>query len=167
MRAGIGYDVHRLEKGVPLILGGTNIPHGKGAVGHSDGDVVSHAVADAVLGAANLGDIGTHFPSGDRRWKGISSLVFLTRVAEEVRRRGFGFVHVDCTVVLQEPRIEPHVGAMKTAMAGALGIDDRQISVKATTTDFLGVIGEGRGIAAVAVATLSLPGSSTQGPDHS
>lgn len=159
IRAGIGYDVHRLKEGVPLVLGGARIPHEKGAVGHSDGDVLSHAVVDAVLGAAGLGDIGTHFPSKEKRWKGVSSLVFLAQVAEEIRQRGFSFVNIDCTVILQEPRIDRHVDRMKSAMADAMSIDVDQISIKATTTDFLGYIGEGEGIAAMAVATVFLPDS--------
>ncbi|MFQ6615220.1 MAG: 2-C-methyl-D-erythritol 2,4-cyclodiphosphate synthase [Fidelibacterota bacterium] len=159
MRAGIGYDVHRLEKGIPLILGGADIPHEKGAVGHSDGDVLCHAVVDAVLGAANLGDIGTHFPSEENQWKGVSSLVFLTRVAEAIRQKGYSLVNIDCTVILQNPRIDRHVGRMKGAMAHALSIDIHQISIKATTTDTLGFIGDEDGIAAMAVVTLSLPAS--------
>lgn len=159
IRAGIGYDVHRLKEGIPLVLGGTDIAYEKGAVGHSDGDVLCHAVVDAVLGAADLGDIGTHFPSDEEKWKGVSSLVFLTRVADEIRQRGFSLVNIDCTVILQKPRIQGHVARMKEAMAGALCIDGQRISIKATTTDFLGFIGEAKGIAALAVAIVSLPPS--------
>lgn len=149
--------MHPLKRGIPLTLGGIDIVHGKGAVGHSDGDVLSHAIVDALLGAADLGDIGTHFPSDEKQWKGVSSLEFLTRVADDVRRKGFTLENIDCTVILQEPRIRDYVDRMKEAMAHALSIDAQRISIKATTTDFLGFIGEGSGIAAVAVATLSVP----------
>jgi|TARA_B100000315_G_scaffold259178_1_gene314031 2-C-methyl-D-erythritol 2,4-cyclodiphosphate synthase len=155
VKTGIGYDVHQLKEGETLIIGGVKIPHEKGPVGHSDGDVLSHAVVDALLGAANLGDIGQYFPSADESLKGASSLTFLTRVAEEVRGKGIDIQHIDCTVVLQKPEILSFISRIKTAMSDALSIDVEKISVKATTTDHLGHIGKGEGISAFSIATIS------------
>jgi len=155
VKSGIGYDIHQLRKGETLIIGGVEIPHEKGSVGHSDGDVLSHAVVDALLGAANLGDIGQYFPSTDEALKGASSLTFLTRAAEEIRSKGFVIQHIDCTVVLQEPKISSFTSQMKTAMSEALSIDVEKISVKATTTDHLGDVGKGEGISAFSIATIS------------
>ncbi|MCH8010484.1 MAG: 2-C-methyl-D-erythritol 2,4-cyclodiphosphate synthase [Candidatus Marinimicrobia bacterium] len=155
IRVGIGYDVHRLEVGEKLVLGGVEIPFEKGSVGHSDGDVLCHAIVDALLGAANLGDIGQYFPSEDDTWRGVSSLIFLRKAAEEIRKKGFEIVHIDCTVVLQEPKIRSYISDIKSKMGEALEIENNCISVKATTTDFLGIVGLGEGVVTLSIATLS------------
>ena len=156
IRTGIGYDIHPLKAGETLILGGITIPFDKGPVGHSDGDVVCHALVDAILGAANLGDIGHYFPSENDRWKGASSLEFLRSTVSEIQSKGYQILNVDCTVILQEPKIRPSVPEMRSQLNQVLGINETQISIKATTTDFLGFIGRGEGIGAMAIATLSL-----------
>lgn len=155
IRTGIGYDVHPLESGEPLIIGGIEIPSEKGSVGHSDGDVLCHALVDALLGAGNLGDIGQYFPSDDETWKGVSSLEFLKSAAQEVRGKGFEILNVDSTVLLQEPKIGLHLPDMKARISGVLSMSEENVSVKATTTDFLGFVGRGEGIAALAVACVS------------
>ena len=153
-RAGIGYDIHRLAADRRLVLGGVAIEHPTGLVGHSDGDVLLHALMDALLGAANLGDLGRHFPSDDPAYAGASSLGLLTRVGALIREAGFAVASLDATVIAQAPRIAPHVGAMRDAIAGALGIESGRVSVKATTNDGLGVVGSGEAIAALAIALL-------------
>ena len=154
MRAGIGYDVHPFERGRPLVLGGTRIDHEAGLAGHSDGDVLTHAVIDALLGAAALGDIGSHFPSEDERYRDAASLDLLRRAVELVAAAGYRVANVDAIVVAEAPRLAPHIEAMRAALAGALGVDLGAVSVKATTADRLGAIGRGEGIAAFAVALL-------------
>ena len=154
MRSGIGYDVHAFEAGRPLILGGIAIEHSAGLGGHSDGDVLAHAVIDALLGAAALGDIGRHFPAGDPQWKDAVSLDLLRRAVELVRAAGFRVVNTDATVVAAAPMLAPHIGAMRTNLSEALGVDRSAVSVKATTTDGLGSVGRGEGIAALAIALL-------------
>ncbi len=149
-RAGIGYDIHRLAPDRRLVLGGVAIEHPTGLVGHSDGDVLLHAVMDALLGAAGLGDLGTHFPSGDPAYAGASSLGLLRRVAALVAGAGLVVASVDATVVAEAPRIAPHVAAMRAAIAATIGVDAGRVSVKATTTDGLGAIGAGEAIAALA-----------------
>ena len=153
-RAGIGYDIHRLAADRRLVLGGVAIEHPTGLVGHSDGDVLLHALMDALLGAANLGDLGRHFPSNDPAYAGASSLGLLTRVGALIREAGFAVASLDATVIAQAPRLAPHVGAMRDAVAGALGIESGRVSVKATTNDGLGVVGSGEAIAALAIAML-------------
>ena len=153
-RAGIGYDIHRLAADRRLVLGGVAIEHPTGLVGHSDGDVLLHALMDALLGAANLGDLGRHFPSDDPAYAGASSLGLLTRVGALIREAGLAVASLDATVIAQAPRIAPHVGAMRDAIAGALGIERGRVSVKATTNDGLGVVGSGDAIAALAIALL-------------
>lgn len=153
-RAGIGYDIHRLAADRRLVLGGVAIEHPTGLVGHSDGDVLLHALMDALLGAANLGDLGRHFPSDDPAYAGASSLGLLTRVGELIREAGLAVASLDATVIAQAPRLAPHVGAMRDAIAGALGIESGRVSVKATTNDGLGVVGSGDAIAALAIALL-------------
>ena len=152
LRVGIGYDVHRLERGLPLTLGGVPLAHDKGLRAHSDGDVLAHAIGDALLGAAGLGDLGAHFPDSDPTWRGASSLTLLETIAERLRDRGFAIVNVDSSVVAEAPRIAPHVAAMREALGRALAIDDSRISVKATTNEGLGALGREEGIAAWAVA---------------
>lgn len=154
MRFGIGYDVHRLVVNRKLILGGVEIPFVKGLMGHSDADVLCHAIADALLGAAALGDIGKHFPDADPRFKEISSLVLLKHVVDLVNGNRFKIVNVDSSVVLQQPKIGPHIRKMRENLAQALGIRLDQVSVKATTSEELGFIGMGDGAAVYAIASL-------------
>ncbi|HKY49985.1 MAG TPA: 2-C-methyl-D-erythritol 2,4-cyclodiphosphate synthase [Candidatus Limnocylindria bacterium] len=153
-RAGIGYDIHRLAADRRLVLGGVAIEHPTGLVGHSEGDVLLHALMDALLGAANLGDLGRHFPSEDPAYAGVSSLGLLKRVGALVREAGFAVSSLDATVIAQAPRLAPHVGAMRDAIAGALGVESGRVSVKATTNDGLGVVGSAEAIAALAIALL-------------
>jgi len=154
VRFGIGYDVHRLVTNRKLILGGVEIPYLKGLVGHSDADVLCHAFADALLGAAALGDIGKHFPDTDTRFKDISSLVLLRHVGGLVRSNNFEIINVDSTLLLQQPKINPYVKKMRENIAQALGLHMNQVSVKATTNEELGYIGMGDGAAAYAVASI-------------
>ena len=157
MRVGHGYDSHRLVEGRRLVLGGVELPFERGLDGWTDGDVVLHAVIDALCGAAGLGDIGTLFPPGDEAVRGISSLVLLERTAAVVRECGFGIVNIDTTVVTEEPRLAPHAAGMRRAMARALALPDERISVKAKTNERMGFVGRGEGIAAFAVVLLNSP----------
>jgi 2-C-methyl-D-erythritol 2,4-cyclodiphosphate synthase len=158
LRIGIGVDAHAFEDGVPLVLGGVGIDHPRGLAGHSDGDVIAHALTDALLGAAGLADIGALFPSGDERYRGADSLELLAEAFRLVRSRGFELVNADCVLIGQEPRIAPFREAMGARLAGALGVDVDRIGVRATTTDLLGFVGRGEGLAAHAVALLNRPG---------
>ena len=151
-RAGIGYDVHRRVEGRPLMLGGVRFESSWGLAGHSDADVLCHAIGDALLGAAALGDLGEHFPPGDPKWRDASSLDLLTRIAALLRGRGARIVNVDAMVLAEAPQLAPARAAMLANLARALGIDASQVSVKATTNEGLGAIGRGEGIAAWAVA---------------
>ncbi|HKP51100.1 MAG TPA: 2-C-methyl-D-erythritol 2,4-cyclodiphosphate synthase [Chloroflexia bacterium] len=153
-RVGFGYDVHRLVGGRPLILGGIEVPFDKGLEGHSDADVLLHALIDAILGAAGMGDIGTHFPSYDPTLKGISSLDMLSRVMVMVREAGWGVGNVDGTIVAQQPRLSPHTPRMKETIAKALGIEPERVNVKSKTTDGLGFTGTGEGMAAYCAVML-------------
>ena len=153
-RSGIGYDIHRLAADRRLVLGGVAIEHPTGLAGHSDGDVLLHALMDALLGAANLGDLGRHFPSDDPAFAGASSLGLLTRVGALIREAGFAVASLDATVIAQAPRLAPYIGAMRDAIAGALDIESGHVSVKATTNDGLGVVGSGEAIASLAIALL-------------
>ena len=155
LRVGIGFDAHALAEGIPLVLGGLELVHARGLVGHSDGDVIAHALIDALLGAAGIGDIGTLFPSGDARWEGASSLDLLARAYADVRAAGYELVNADCVLVGEEPRLAPHREEMRTALARALGVDPAAVAVRATTTDGLGFTGRGEGLAAHAVALLT------------
>lgn len=154
IRTGIGYDVHRFAPNRRLLLGGVEITHPLGLAGHSDADVLLHAIADAILGAAALGDIGHHFPPSDPRFKDANSRDLLTESVRLVRTAGFGIVNVDATVIAEVPRIGPHVPAMRAAIADCLGIKEGMISVKATTNEGMGFVGRAEGIAALAIATL-------------
>jgi 2-C-methyl-D-erythritol 2,4-cyclodiphosphate synthase len=154
MRIGVGYDVHRLVDGASLVLGGVTIPYEKGLAGHSDADVLLHAIADAVLGAAALGDLGAHFPDTDPDWEGADSQILLRRVAESAREAGFVPHNVDSTVVLEQPKLRPHVDAMRANVAECLDLSTGQVSVKATTNEGLGAVGHGEGAVAHAVCTL-------------
>jgi 2-C-methyl-D-erythritol 2,4-cyclodiphosphate synthase len=152
LRVGIGVDAHALEEGVPLVLGGVAIDHPRGLAGHSDGDVLAHALIDAVLGAAGLGDIGGLFPSGDARFHGADSLDLLREAYGQVRDAGWRLVNADCVLIGEEPRVAPHREAMRRALTAAIG--EGEVNVRATTTDRLGFTGRGEGLAAQAVALL-------------
>jgi len=153
-RCGIGYDVHRLVAGRKLVLGGVEIPHSAGLDGHSDADVLSHAIADALLGAIGSGDIGHHFPNTDESIRGISSLQILERTAALIGERKGRVVQIDATVIAEAPKIAPHIPAMREKIAKALGTAPENVSIKATTNERLGAIGRGEGIAAMAVGTV-------------
>jgi 2-C-methyl-D-erythritol 2,4-cyclodiphosphate synthase len=155
LRIGLGVDAHAFGEGVPLVLGGVRIEHSRGLVGHSDGDVVAHALTDALLGAAGLSDIGGLFPSDDERYRGADSLVLLAEAYASVRAAGYRLVNADCIVIGQEPRVAPHRDAMRERLAGALGVESATVNVRATTTDGLGFTGRGEGLAAQAVALLA------------
>lgn len=152
MRVGQGYDSHRFAEGRRLVLGGVEIPFEKGLIGHSDADAVAHAVTDALLGAVALGDIGTHFPPSDPRWKDADSIELLRSATALLTERNYQVVNVDVTVICEAPRIGPHTAAMRERLAEAIGIESDQVSVKATTNERMGWIGRGEGIAAMAVA---------------
>ncbi len=154
MRIGHGYDVHRLVEGRDLILGGVNIPYEKGLLGHSDADVLTHAIMDALLGAASLGDIGRHFPDSDERFRGISSLLLATEVASLLQKNGYRIENIDATVLAERPKLAPHIATMRQNLASALHITVDRINIKATTEEGLGFTGEGLGIAAHAVCLL-------------
>lgn len=154
MRIGTGYDVHRLGEGMPLWLGGVLVPHTHGLIGHSDADVLLHAVCDALLGAAALGDIGKHFPDTDPQYKGISSLKLLTHVGRLLKEQGYTVGNIDATIAAQRPKLAPYITQMRQNIADTIGIDITQVSVKATTTEHLGFEGREEGISAQAVALL-------------
>ena len=155
MRIGIGYDVHALADGRPLVIGGVTVPHARGLDGHSDADVLLHAICDALLGALALGDLGAHFPDSDPRWKGADSRALLRHVMTLVRARGYGVGNVDATVIAQAPKLAPFVAAMRDNVAADLGCDPSCVSVKATTTERLGFAGREEGIAAEAVVLVT------------
>jgi 2-C-methyl-D-erythritol 2,4-cyclodiphosphate synthase len=154
LRVGLGVDAHALVEGVPLVLGGVELESERGLAGHSDGDVIAHALIDAILGAAGMGDIGSLFPSGEAEWEGASSLDLLARAYAQVREGGFELANADCVLVGEEPRIAPVRGAMQARLAETLGVDPGTVTVRATTTDGLGFTGRGDGLAALAVALL-------------
>jgi len=157
IHAGIGYDVHPLVLGRKLVLGGVDIPHRKGLEGHSDADVLMHAICDAVLGTLGEGDIGHFFPNSDPRWHGAASKLFLQEAARQVIFRDGRIINVDATVIAQEPKLMPYAAAMKINIAEALGIHPKKVGIKATTNELLGFIGREEGIAAMAVASVDLP----------
>ncbi|MBP5515487.1 MAG: 2-C-methyl-D-erythritol 2,4-cyclodiphosphate synthase [Bacteroidales bacterium] len=150
IRTGIGYDVHRLDEGLQLWLGGVNVPHTKGLVGHSDADVLIHAICDALLGAAALGDIGQHFPDNDPAYKGIDSKILLDRTCTLLRNNGFEIGNVDAILCMQRPKVAPFIPAMRQTLADVMHIDTQDVSVKATTTEHLGFEGREEGISAIA-----------------
>ena len=156
-RIGHGYDVHALREGLRLVLGGIEIPHEKGCVAHSDGDVAIHAVCEALLGAAALGDIGLHFPDTSDDFKGIDSKILLQRVVALLRERGYEVGNIDCTIRMQRPKLRPHIDAMRAAMAEAMGVAVDRVSVKATTTERLGFEGREEGVSVSAVALIFRP----------
>ncbi len=153
-RSGIGYDLHRLAEGRKLTLGGIVVPFEKGPVGHSDGDALAHAICDALLGAAGLGDIGAHFPDTDPKWKSVSSLLFLEHTRKLLDQRSLRIIHIDAVVILERPKLGPHFPAMRAALAKSLGIEPEQINLKAKTNEGVGEIGRGEAIASHAIATL-------------
>jgi 2-C-methyl-D-erythritol 2,4-cyclodiphosphate synthase len=154
VRVGIGYDVHPFAEGRPLMLGGVHIEGEKGLSGHSDGDVLLHAVTDAILGACGLGDIGQHFPSDDPSYAGADSLELLRRISKLAQEYGYSVENVDAVVIAERPRLQPFIGRMRMRIASAVGLSEAQVSVKATTQDRLGAIGRGEGIAAMATALI-------------
>lgn len=155
IRVGMGYDVHKLTEGRDLILGGVNIPWEKGLLGHSDADVLIHAIMDALLGAAALGDIGKHFPDTDPAYKGISSVKLLVHVAGLLKENGYAVGNIDATIIAQKPKMAPHISQMRKNMAEALGITESKINVKATTEEGLGFTGSGEGISSQAICLLT------------
>ena len=157
MRVGMGYDVHRLVEGRDMIIGGVKIPYEKGLLGHSDADVLLHAISDALLGAAALGDIGKHFPDTDPAYKGISSLLLLQKVGELIEEKGFLIENIDATIIAQAPKRRPHIDTMRQNIANALGIAIEQVNVKATTEEGLGFTGSGEGISSQAICMLTSP----------
>jgi 2-C-methyl-D-erythritol 2,4-cyclodiphosphate synthase len=154
VRTGIGYDLHRLETGRKLIVGGIELPFDKGPMGHSDGDVVAHAMVDALLGAAGLGDIGTHFPDTDPQWKNANSLIFLEHTRKLLDEKRFEIEHVDAVVILERPKLGPHFPRMRDALAKSLGVDTAKIHLKAKTNEGVDAVGRGEAIASHVVATL-------------
>ena len=156
IRSGIGYDIHRFADGLKLILGGVEIAHARGLEGHSDADVLSHAIADALLGAIGAGDIGQHFPNTDESIRGISSMEILKRVGNLLAEKNARVVNVDATVIAEAPKLAPHGPAMRQNIAAAIGVSESDVSVKATTNEKLGPIGQGEGIAAIAIATVEM-----------
>jgi len=157
VRVGFGFDVHRLSEGRDCILGGIKIPHHKGPLGHSDADVLIHAICDALLGAAGLRDIGFHFPDTSAEFKSIDSKILLQRVVALLHEKGYSIGNIDCSLVLEQPKINPHIDAMKETLSKVIGIDAEDIAIKATTNEKLGFIGREEGVTAYAVALISKP----------
>lgn len=156
-RVGLGYDVHQLKEGRPLILGGVEIPHKTGLDGHSDADVLMHAICDAILGALGQGDIGSFFPPSDPQWKDAPSKIFLQEAANQIKKQNGQLINVDAMLIAEAPKIAPHISAMKNNIAAALGVKPGDIGIKATTNETMGFVGRGEGMAAHAVASIQLP----------
>tara|TARA_B100001123_G_scaffold201284_1_gene228442 strand:+ start:528 stop:1007 length:480 start_codon:yes stop_codon:yes gene_type:complete len=156
-RVGLGYDVHQLKEGRPLILGGVEIPHKTGLDGHSDADVLMHAICDAILGALGQGDIGSFFPPSDPQWKDAPSKIFLQEAASQIKKQNGQLINVDAMLIAEAPKIAPHIPAMKNNIASALGAKPKDIGIKATTNETMGFVGRGEGMAAHAVASIQLP----------
>ncbi|MCJ8210751.1 2-C-methyl-D-erythritol 2,4-cyclodiphosphate synthase [Mucilaginibacter sp. RS28] len=154
LKVGFGFDVHQMKEGHPFIMGGVQLEHHSGAFGHSDADVIVHAICDALLGAANMRDIGYHFSNKDERWRGISSLILLQHVIGLLKEKGWAVGNIDAMICLEAPKINPHVPAMKANIAQAAGIDEEDISIKATTNEQMGFIGRGEGVVAYAVCLI-------------
>lgn len=154
MRIGHGFDAHRLVEGRKLLLGGVDVPHDRGALGHSDADVLAHAISDALLGAAALGDLGGYFPDTDERWRNANSMELLGHCAAEIRREGYRIENIDATIVVQRPKLAPHIARMRENLAQRLGLSLARVSVKAKTSEGMGYTGDGSGIAAFAVALI-------------
>ena len=156
-RVGLGYDVHQLKDNRPLILGGVEIPHEKGLDGHSDADVIMHAICDAILGALGEGDIGSFFPPSDPQWKDASSKIFLEEAAKQIKKQNGRLINIDAMLIAEAPKISPYIPKMKNNIASALGVSPRDIGIKATTNETMGFVGRGEGMAAHAVASVELP----------
>ena len=156
-RVGLGYDVHQLKDDRPLILGGVEIPHEKGLDGHSDADVIMHAICDAILGALGEGDIGSFFPPNDPQWKDASSKIFLEEAAKQIKKQNGRLINIDAMLIAEAPKISPYIPEMKNNIANALGVSPRDIGIKATTNETMGFVGRGEGMAAHAVASVELP----------
>jgi len=154
IRTGIGYDIHKLKEGLPLYIGGINIKSLLGSVGHSDGDALIHAIADSLLGAAGLGDIGKFFPSDDEKWRDAQSNIFLSEVKRMIVQKGYQISNIDCTIIIQKPKLQKFVSDIKKNIAKILNISEELLSIKATTTDHLGVIGKSKGWSVIAIATV-------------
>ena len=154
IKTGIGYDVHKLKEGMPLIIGGVMIESSLGSVGHSDGDGLIHAICDSLLGASGIGDIGTFFPSDNKKWENAESHLFLTEVNKMVLKAGYYISNIDCTIVLQKPKLSSYIVDIKKNIANILNVNQNNISIKATTTDYLGYIGESKGWSVIAVSTI-------------
>lgn len=154
MRIGHGFDAHRLEAGRKFIVGGVEIAYDRGPAGHSDGDALAHAICDAILGAGTLGDLGTHFPSGDERWRNADSMYLLAACVGMIAEAGYQVSNIDATVIVQRPALAPHIAAIRASIAAVLGVDLADVSIKAKTTDGMGFTGDGSGIAAHAVALI-------------
>ena len=154
IRVGQGYDVHRLEEGRDFWLGGIKVPHTHGAVGHSDADIACHVICDALLGAANMRNIGYHFSDKDPQWKGVDSKILLARVMEMIREAGWEVNNIDVTIILQIPKLNPHIPEMKRVLAEVMKIEEEDLSIKATTSEHIGFVGRGEGIAAQCVALI-------------
>ncbi len=155
MRIGIGYDVHQLTKDRKLILGGVEIPYHLGLLGHSDADVLTHAICDAILGAAALGDIGTHFPDTDQTYAGMDSQIFLREIAKKIREQNYVVQNIDSTVIAQRPKLAPYIQQMRSVISKSLNVLDKQVSIKATTAEGLGIVGHEKAIVAQAIACIS------------
>ncbi len=158
-RIGFGFDAHRFTEGRKLIIGGVEIPHELGLSGHSDADVLTHAICDALLGALGLGDIGSFFPDSDPKWKDVSSLVLLEETMAKVRKKKYEIENIDSTIVCEKPRIAPHINSIKEKLSNVTGLQSGALGIKATTTDGMGFTGRGEGIAAYAVVIIKSPGS--------
>tara|TARA_B100000686_G_C15994801_1_gene573747 strand:- start:30 stop:524 length:495 start_codon:yes stop_codon:yes gene_type:complete len=154
IKTGIGYDVHKLKEGMPLIIGGVMIESSLGSVGHSDGDGLIHAICDSLLGASGIGDIGTFFPSDNKKWENAESRLFLTEVNKMVLQAGYYISNIDCTIVLQKPKLSSYIVDIKKNIANILNVNQNNISIKATTTDHLGYIGESKGWSVIAISTI-------------
>jgi len=155
VKTGIGYDVHKLKKGLPLVVGGVLIKSSFGSIGHSDGDALMHSITDSLLGAAGLGDIGKFFPSDDKKWEDAQSHIFLSEANKMIKKSYNEILHLDCTVILQKPKISKYIPKIRTNIARILNLNETSVSIKATTTDFLGAIGRSEGWSAMAVSTIS------------
>ena len=155
VKTGIGYDVHKLKKGLPLVIGGILIESSFGSIGHSDGDALMHSITDSLLGAAGLGDIGTFFPSDDKKWENAESHIFLSETNKMIKNSYNEILHLDCTVILQKPKIGQYIPKIRTNIASILNLNETAVSIKATTTDHLGVIGRSEGWSAIAISTIS------------
>ena len=156
-RVGLGYDVHQLKDNRPLILGGVEIPHERGLDGHSDADVIMHAICDAILGALGEGDIGSFFPPSDPQWKDASSKIFLEEAAKQIKKQNGRLINIDAMLIAEAPKISPYIPEMKNNIANALGVSTKDIGIKATTNETMGFVGRGEGMAAHAVASVELP----------